>query len=94
MPAAGGGGASLFFSGTTSVSGTLWQAANQAIELDIEWHLDSTQLQDGDHYVVTFTNAGGVATTMLDKTATYTQLSSTPEQCPGGATCSIADLSP
>ena len=92
VPVAGGGGTGLFFSGTTFVLGTLWQNASGSIGLDLEWHLDSSQLQDGDHYVVTFTNAAGVVTPVLDKTATYTQLPPSPEECAGGATCSIANL--
>jgi hypothetical protein len=94
VPAAGSGGAGVYFTNATSLRGNLSQSATGAIELDLEWLLDAVQLQDGDHYVVTFTSAAGAATTMLDKTATYAPLPPSPEECAGSATCSIANLGP
>jgi hypothetical protein len=94
VPAAGSGGTGVYFKEATSLQGTLWQAASALIELDLEWQLDSTQLQDGDHYVVTLTSAAGMTTTMLDKTAVYAPVAPAPDQCTGGMTCSSADLTP
>jgi hypothetical protein len=94
VPAAGGGGVGVFFTDTAPVSGTLWQAPTGTIELDLEWQLDSTQVQDGDHYAVTFTSAAGTATTLLDQTATYAPTAPGPGECSGGPVCRIAVLAP
>jgi hypothetical protein len=94
VPAASGGGEGVFFTDPAPVSGTLWQATTGAIELDLEWQLDSTQVQDADHYTVTFTSAAGTATTVLDQTATYAPTAPGPGECPGGPVCQIAVLTP
>jgi hypothetical protein len=94
VPAPASGGASIFFKDVSFVWGTISQAANLAIELDLEWHLDASQLQDGDHYVVTLTNPASIATVVLDKTATYSALAPLPGECAGSAGCSIAELTP
>jgi hypothetical protein len=96
VPAAGDTEATLYFTGTAYVLGALWQDSSRAIGLDIEWLASSSPLpvQDGDHYVVTLTSAAGVATTVLDKVATYAPLPPNPEECSGSAVCQIAELTP
>jgi hypothetical protein len=93
VPDAGSGGASLIFSSAAAVVGTLSQNADQTLVLDLEWYLaDASQAQDGDHYVVTFTNLAGVTTTLLDKMAAYQTVAPNGETC--GPICSAVELTP
>jgi len=93
LPAKGSDGTTAIFPGATSVYGTFWLNANMSITLDIEWRVDdASQVQDGDHYVVTLTDAAGTATTILDKTATYQSLAPNGDGC--APVCSYADLVP
>ena len=93
VPAVGGAGTDLVFPAATFVVGTLYQDTDQSIELDIEWRVDAaSQVQDGDHYIVTFTDATGATTTMLDKTATYRALAPDGDAC--APVCSYTELTP
>jgi hypothetical protein len=95
VPSPDSAGASVVFPDTADLVGTLWQEADQSVVLDLEWHLGSaSQAADGDHYVVTLTDAASATTTLLDKTATYQPTAPDPRQCAGAATCSIAMLTP
>lgn len=95
VPSADSAGASLVFTGTTDVVGTLWQEADQSLVLEIEWHVGSvSQAVDGDRYVVTLVDAAGRATPLLDKVATYQATTPDPRQCAAAAPCVIADLAP
>jgi hypothetical protein len=80
---------------SSDVAGILWQQPDQSVVLDIEWHLGSaSEAVDGDHYVVTLTDAASVTTPLLDGSATYQPTVPDPRQCTGAATCSIAELTP
>jgi hypothetical protein len=95
LPAADEASAGLAFAGASFVVGTLWQDADHTLGLDLEWHAESPDLvTDGDHYLVIFTDASGVPTTMLDRTATYSAVAPSPEECDGTASCRIAELFP
>jgi len=94
VPSAGDTEATLYFTGATFVLGALSQAADHTIELDIEWIASATPVQDGDHYVVTLTGASGVATTLLDKVATYSLLAPSADECATDPVCQIAELGP
>jgi hypothetical protein len=93
VPAAGGTEESFFFGGTTFVLGSLWQNPDQSVDMDVVWYLSTSQVVNGDHYVVTL-NQGGVTTTLLDKTATYEPVARSPEECEGGEVCLFAVLTP
>ena len=93
VPAVGGAGTDLVFAAATFVVGNLYQGTNQSIGLDLEWRVDAaSQVQDGDRYVVTFTDATGATTTMLDKTATYQVLAPNGDTC--APVCSYTELTP
>ena len=78
---------------TADITGTLWRNSDSSITLDIEWNIaDESQLVDGDHYVVTIADGAGLATTVLDKIATYVR--SAPSAVDSGPTCAQATLSP
>jgi hypothetical protein len=95
VPSPDSAGASLVFSVTPDVVGTLWQKADQSLVLEVEWHLGSvSQAVDGDRYLVTLVDATGRTTPLLDQVATYQATTPDPRQCPGAAPCVIADLSP
>jgi hypothetical protein len=80
-------------SSTADITGTLWRNSDSSITLDIEWDIaDQSLLVDGDHYVVTIADGAGVATTVLDKTATYAR--SAPGAADSGPICLQATLSP
>jgi len=80
-------------SDTVPITGTLWLNSDGSITLDIDWTFgDPSLLQDGDHYVVTLANGTGIATTVLDKTATY-QMSAA-GIADSGPTCLQATLTP
>jgi len=90
-PAPGGAEASLAFAGTDLVVGSIWQNADQSIDMDIEWHLAAEQVVNGDHYVVT---RDGFPTSLLDKAATYTPTTPGPDACAGGPVCQVVVLTP
>jgi hypothetical protein len=90
-PAPGGAEASLAFAGTELVAGSIWQNADQSIDMNVEWHLTPEQAVNGDHYVVT---ASRLPTSLLDKTASYSPTTPGPNECPGGPVCQIAVLVP
>lgn len=95
LPTAGGAGATLYFAGATFVLGTYWQEADESIGLDLEWRVAGPEeAADGDHYVVTFVDAAGIASTMLDKIAVYRQSEPSPEECAHGARCRVVELTP
>jgi hypothetical protein len=95
VPSADSAGSSVSFAGTVAVLGTLWQKADRSVVLDVEWHVgDPSQTVDGDHYVVKLTNAAGVATTLLDKPATYHLTELNPEECTPATRCTIVELTP
>ena len=95
VPSPDSAGASVFFTGTTAVLGTLWQKADLSIGLDLEWHLaDPSLAVDGDHYVVTLTDAAGTATPLLDKTASYQTTAPIPNACTPAPACKMSELVP
>jgi len=68
------GGTTEGISNAAAITGTFWRNSDGTVSLDIEWTInDESQLVDGDHYVVKLADGAGVATTILDKTATYTR---------------------
>jgi hypothetical protein len=78
---------------TADITGTLSRNSDGTITLDIEWNIaDESQLVDGDHYVVTIADGAGLATTVLDRIATYSRSASGPAD--SGPTCLQAILSP
>jgi hypothetical protein len=78
-------------SDVAAITGTLWRNSDSSITLDIEWRIDDeSQLADGDHYVVTIADGAGVATTVLDTTATYAR--SAPGAVDSGPVCLQATL--
>jgi len=93
LPSGSGGSPQVAMSSTADITGTLWRNSDSSITLDIEWDIpDESQLVDGDHYVVTIADGAGVATTVLDKIATYAR--SAPGAADSGPTCVQATLSP
>ena len=93
LPATGSDGITAILPGATSVFGTFWLNADKSITLDVEWRMDdASQVQDGDRYVVTLTDAAGTPTTLLDKTAAYQTLAPNGDAC--APVCSYADLVP
>jgi hypothetical protein len=95
LPTAEEATAGLSFTGAPLVVGILWQDAAGSVELDLEWHLASSdEAVDGDHYVVTLTEPSGTETTVLDQVATYLLVPPSPEQCSPAPSCRIAHLRP
>lgn len=76
------GGTTEAIPSAAAITGTFWRNSDGTVTLDVEWIInDESQLVDGDHYVVRLADGAGTPTTLLDKTATYTQ------SAPGGADC-------
>lgn len=74
LPPAGSGGTTETMANDAAITGTFWRNSDGTVSLDIEWTInDESQLVDGDHYVVRLADGAGAATTILDKTATYTR---------------------
>jgi hypothetical protein len=82
------------------LTGTLWLNPDQSITLDIQWTFEpspgdidaGTALADGDHYVVILTTSAGLASILLDRTATYHPYLPNGPDCP--PECTQAELSP
>jgi hypothetical protein len=93
LPSVVNNGTIQAMSDTVPITGTLWLNSDSSITLDIEWDTaDESQLVDGDHYVVTIADGAGVATTVLDKIATYVR--SAPGVADSRPICLQATLSP
>ena len=91
LPSARADGAWGTFPDAVWITGYFWHNADGSNTLDIQWTIiDESQLQDGDHYVVKLANGTGVATTLLDQTATYVR--SSPGVADSGPTCMQATL--
>jgi len=92
LPSSGSGGTpEQSMSDTAAITGTLWRNLDGSVSLDIEWRIDDQSLLvDGDHYVVTLADGAGVATAVLDKTATYVM--SAPGVADAGPICLQATL--
>jgi hypothetical protein len=92
LPTSGVGGTpEQAMSDVAAITGALWRSSDGSIALDIEWRIDDqSQLVDGDHYVVTLADGPGVATAVLDKTATYVM--SAPGVADAGPICLQATL--
>ena len=93
LPNTGSGGDYESFPDAVWITGTFWHNSDGSVALDIQWSAtDESQLQDGDHYLVTLANGTGSATTILDKTAAYQM--SAPGIADSGPTCLQATLTP
>ena len=93
MPSARGDGAWGNFPDAVWITGYFWHNSDGSYALDIQWmSVDESQLQDGDHYVVKLANGTGVATTLLDRTATYVRSAS--GVADSGPICLQATLTP
>jgi len=75
------------------IIGTFWHNSDGSVTLDVQWSVvDESQLQDGDHYVVTLADGNGVLSTVLDQIAVYAR--SAPGPADSGPTCLQATLTP
>lgn len=92
LPVSGSGGTSEYVTDKASVFATLWRDSQGSVTLDVEWRTnDPSELRDGDHYVVTLAEGAGAPTTVFDKTALYSRITST--GLDSGTACLQAKLS-
>ena len=93
LPSTGSQGDNESFPDAVWITAQFWHNSDGSVTLDIQWTiLDESQLQDGDHYVVTLANGTGTASTVLDQIATYVR--SAPGEADSGPTCLQATLVP